>query len=83
MIDRMMSDAAREMASDLLVRVLGLTGVPSARAFEDEQQQKEIAGIDDGDLGPRRSRSGSWTARRSTGRSPTGRRRRGPRRGTS
>ena len=51
MIDRMMSDAAREMASDLLVRVLGLTGVPSARAFEDEQQQKEIAGIDDGDLG--------------------------------
>ena len=51
MIDRMMSDAAREMASDLLVRVLGLASVPSARAFEDEQQQKEIAGIDDGALG--------------------------------
>ena len=51
LIDRMMSDAAREMASDLAVRVLGLSGTSSARAFEDEAERSERAGLDDSPLG--------------------------------
>ena len=52
LIDRMMSDAAREMASDLVVRVMGLTGMPSARVFVDEAARSDLAGIDDAELGP-------------------------------
>jgi hypothetical protein len=52
LIDRMMSDAAREMASDLVVRVMGLTGMPSARVFADEEARSDFSGIDDSDLGP-------------------------------
>jgi hypothetical protein len=51
LIARMMSDATREMASDLVVRIAGLEGAASARAFDDEQERADLAGIDDGPLG--------------------------------
>ncbi len=51
LIDRMMSDAAREMASDLLVRVLGLSFAPSERVFEAEVKRSKLGGVDDADLG--------------------------------
>jgi hypothetical protein len=51
LVSRMLSDATREMASDLIVRVLGLQGTSSARAFQDEAQHADLAGIDDGPIG--------------------------------
>jgi hypothetical protein len=45
--DGAMSDASREMASDLAVRALGLYGPPSARVFGDEGQLHDIGGLDD------------------------------------
>lgn len=51
LIARMLSDASREMASDLIVRVLGLKGTASARAFEDETERGDLAGVDDGPIG--------------------------------
>ena len=52
LVDRALSDAAREMASDLAVRALALRSAPSARAFEDEGEQRARAGIDDSAWGP-------------------------------
>ncbi len=49
--DQTMSDAARELASDLAVRVLGLEGTASARSFADESERTERAGLDDTPLG--------------------------------
>jgi hypothetical protein len=51
LVDRMVSDAAREMASDLAIRVLGLEAGPSARVFADDAARATGAGIDDGPLG--------------------------------
>ncbi len=45
--DRAMSDASRELASDLAVRVLGLGGGPSARVFADEAARAASSGVDD------------------------------------
>lgn len=45
--DRALSDASREMAADLAVRALGLTGEPSARVFGDEGQLHDTGGLDD------------------------------------
>lgn len=45
--DSAISDASREMASDLAVRALGLHGPPSARVFGDEGQLHDIGGLDD------------------------------------
>jgi hypothetical protein len=45
--DRAMSDASRELASDLAVRVLGLGGAPSARVFADEAARAASGGVDD------------------------------------
>jgi hypothetical protein len=50
--DRTMSDASRELVSDLVVRVLSLGGVPSTRVFPDEQARAASAGIDDTVFGP-------------------------------
>jgi hypothetical protein len=50
--NRAMSDAAREMASDLAVRALALLADPSARVFADEDQQRASAGLDDTPFGP-------------------------------
>jgi hypothetical protein len=50
--DRVMSDASRELASDLVVRVLGLGGAPSARVFPDEATRARTAGVDDSPFGP-------------------------------
>jgi hypothetical protein len=47
LVNRALSDAAREMASDLALRVLGLRAVPSARVFADESQQQSSSGLDD------------------------------------
>jgi hypothetical protein len=47
LVNRALSDAAREMVSDLALRALGLRAVPSARAFADESQQHSAGGIDD------------------------------------
>jgi len=47
LVNRALSDAAREMASDLAVRALGLRAVPSVRAFASESQQQSSGGIDD------------------------------------
>lgn len=47
LVDRAMSDAAREMASDLALRALSLRAAPSARAFPDESEQRAGSGLDD------------------------------------
>jgi hypothetical protein len=47
LVNRALSDAAREMASDLALRALGLRAVPSVRVFADESQQQSASGIDD------------------------------------
>jgi hypothetical protein len=52
LVDRALSDAAREMASDLAVRALGLRTAPSARAFADEGEQRARGGLDDTAWGP-------------------------------
>jgi hypothetical protein len=52
MADRMMSDATRELASDLALRALALTAEPSHRVFADEQVERELAGLDDSAYGP-------------------------------
>ncbi len=52
LVDRAFSDAAREMASDLAVRALGLDAAPSTRAFYDEDQQRSASGLDDTPWGP-------------------------------
>jgi hypothetical protein len=52
LVDRTMSDAAREMASDLAVRALALAGEPSSRVFADETQMRATAGLDDAPYGP-------------------------------
>jgi hypothetical protein len=52
LLDRALSDAAREMASDLALRALGLAAEPSARVFADEAQQRAGAGLDDSPYGP-------------------------------
>jgi hypothetical protein len=49
--DRMLGDAAREMASDLAVRALGLAASPSARVFRNEAAAGMLAGVDDTPLG--------------------------------
>ncbi len=50
--DRLVSDAGREMAADLAVRVLGLRGKAAQRSFANEDAQRASAGLDDGPLGP-------------------------------
>jgi hypothetical protein len=50
--NRALSDAAREMASDLAIRALGLRAEPSARVFADEADQESAAGFDDSPFGP-------------------------------
>jgi hypothetical protein len=50
--DRAVSDAAREMASDLALRALVLAADPSARVFADEAQLRAGAGLDDTPYGP-------------------------------
>jgi hypothetical protein len=52
LLDRALSDAAREMASDLALRGLGLRAVPSARVFADDSQQRSSSGLDDTPWGP-------------------------------
>ncbi len=52
LLDRALSDAARELASDLAIRALGLAAQPSARSFADEEQQRATAGLDDTPFGP-------------------------------
>jgi hypothetical protein len=52
LLDRALSDAAREMTSDLALRALGLRAVPSTRVFADEGQQHATAGLDDTPWGP-------------------------------
>jgi hypothetical protein len=47
LVNRALSDAAREMAGDLALRVLGLRAVPSVRVFADESQQRSSGGLDD------------------------------------
>ena len=47
LVNRALSDAARELASDLALRALGLRAVPSVRVFADEGQQQASAGLDD------------------------------------
>lgn len=47
LLDRTLSDAAREMAADLALRALALRAIPSARVFMDEGQQQRIGGLDD------------------------------------
>ena len=49
--DRLMSDASREIASDLAIGVLGLEASPSKRVFANDGAERESAGIDDGALG--------------------------------
>jgi hypothetical protein len=49
--DRTVSDAARELASDLAVRALGLVSAPSARVFADETERASLGGIDDTPIG--------------------------------
>ena len=49
--DRLMSDVARELASDLAVRALNLVAGASARVFTDEEARVTAAGIDDTPLG--------------------------------
>jgi hypothetical protein len=50
--DRVMSDASRELVSDLVVRVLSLGGAPSSRVFADEAARTRTAGVDDSPFGP-------------------------------
>ena len=47
LVDRMVSDAARDMVSDLVVRALGLSTTPSARVFADDAVKKDLGGMDD------------------------------------
>lgn len=47
LVNRALSDAAREMASDLALRVLALRAAPSTRVFADESQQQASGGLDD------------------------------------
>ena len=47
LVNRALPDAAREMASDLALRALGLGAVPSARVFADEKQQSASSSLDD------------------------------------
>jgi hypothetical protein len=49
--DRLISDVTREMASDLVVRALGLVTSPSARVFPDEEARANVSGLDDHALG--------------------------------
>ena len=50
-MNRMFSDATREIASDLAVRALGLVAAPSARVFHDDAASRLSAGLDDSTLG--------------------------------
>lgn len=52
LVDRALADAAREMASDLAIRALGLVAEPSARVFADESEQRAAGGLDDSPFGP-------------------------------
>lgn len=52
LLDRALSDAARELASDLAIRALGLGAEPSARVFTDADDQHRSAGLDDTPFGP-------------------------------
>jgi hypothetical protein len=47
LLARTMSDASREMATDLAVRGLALQAAPSVRVFTDEGQQRSASGLDD------------------------------------
>jgi len=51
LLSRALSDASREMASDLAVRGLALQAAPSVRVFTDEGQQKAASGLDDSPWG--------------------------------
>jgi hypothetical protein len=52
LVARALSDAAREMASDLMLRGLALQAEPSARVFVDDAQQRSESGLDDTPWGP-------------------------------
>ena len=47
MTDRAMSDVTRELASDLALRALVLTGGPSQRVFADQDLLRQMGGLDD------------------------------------
>jgi hypothetical protein len=47
LLDRTLSDAAREMVADLALRALALQAIPSARVFADEGLEQRTAGLDD------------------------------------
>jgi hypothetical protein len=51
MLDRAMSDVSRELASDLVLRVLGLRAGPSQRVFADQDEAKARGGLDDTPFG--------------------------------
>jgi hypothetical protein len=51
LLDRALSDAARELVSDLALRALGLLAEPSARIFVDADEQKRRGGLDDTPFG--------------------------------
>jgi hypothetical protein len=51
LVDRMVSDASREMASDLALRALGLTADPGQRVFADDETERELGGTDDTTIG--------------------------------
>jgi hypothetical protein len=51
LLGRALSDAARELASDLALRALGLLAEPSARVFADAEQEHARAGLDDSPFG--------------------------------
>jgi len=49
--DRLLSDVTRELASDIAVRILELSGKPSARVFADQDAEQQLAGVNDGPAG--------------------------------
>ena len=51
LVDRMLSDATRELASDLAVRALALANDPSQRVFADDLTQQELSATDDSAIG--------------------------------
>lgn len=53
LLDRLMSDVTRELASDLGVRVLGLRGSTTRRRFADAEAERASSGYDDSELGDR------------------------------
>jgi hypothetical protein len=64
LLARALSDASREMASDLAVRGLALQAAPSVRVFADEGQQRSSSGLDDSPWGPAALGESAEAARR-------------------